>query len=135
VDVGKLLVRHPVPDVDGDALHFGDGGVGAADRKQRHQAKRPYQRPHRIGVRIHAAFPRRTAKVMAMLTGIAASSTRDIANRTRPMVTNTSRSITRLATSRRLTSGAIMRSTLAIKRPTAAQETPARVRRNASTSP
>ena len=35
--VGELPVGHPVLDLDRDAMHFGHGGIGAADRKQRHQ--------------------------------------------------------------------------------------------------
>ena len=70
-----------------------------------------------------------------MLTGIATSSTVGNGSRNSPIATNTAASTTSPITSRFLISGIIIRKTTAIKRPTAAQDTPARIRRNTSISP
>jgi hypothetical protein len=72
---------------------------------------------------------------MAMLTGIATSRTVANGSRNSPIATNTAARITSPTTSRFLISGIIIRNTTAIKRPTAAQDTPARIRRSASISP
>ena len=73
--------------------------------------------------------------VMARLSGIATSSTACNGSRTTPIAINTAARTTSPTTSRFLISGIIIRTTVAISRPTAAQDTPAKMRRNASISP
>src|SRR5260370_27922376 len=99
-------------------MHFRDGGIGATDRKQRHQAEGPGQCQDRVGVRIHAV-PRRMTKVMAILRGIATSNTAASGNRTSPMATKTAASIKSPTKSRLFTSGIHIRKTAHDKRPTA----------------
>ena len=70
-----------------------------------------------------------------MLTGLATSKTTGNGSRSSPTAMNTAARITRPIRSRRLISGIIIRKTADISRPTAAQETPAKMRRKASISP
>ena len=63
------------------------------------------------------------AKVMAMLSGIATSNTAASGSCSTPIATNTATSTSNPTRSRRLSSGVIIRNTVAIKRPTAAQAT------------
>src|SRR5665811_16189 len=133
--IGELLVGHPVLNVDRNPVHLRNRGIGAAHRKQRHQPEGPGQRPDRVALRIHAAALRRVTKVMAMLSGIATSNTAGNGSRASPIAVNTAASTTRPTRSRLLISGIIIRKTADISRPTAAQDTPARMRRRASISP
>ena len=66
---------------------------------------------------------------------MATSSTICSGNRTTPIATNTATRIKSPMASRRLNSGVTILKTTAISRPTAAQDTPANIRRNASISP
>ena len=70
-----------------------------------------------------------------MLSGIATSNTAGNGSRSSPIAMNTAASRTSPTRSRLLISGIIIRKTTEISRPTAAQDTPARMRRNASISP
>ena len=70
-----------------------------------------------------------------MLSGIATSSTVGSGSRSRPTATNTAASITSPTGSRFFSSGSIIRAITASSSPTAAQDTPASVRRSASISP
>ena len=70
-----------------------------------------------------------------MLSGIATSSTAGSGSRSTPIAINTAASTTSPTTIAPLISGIIIRNTTAIKSPTAAQDTPDRMRRSASTSP
>jgi hypothetical protein len=70
-----------------------------------------------------------------MLTGIATSKTAGSGSRSTPIATNTAASTTSLIRSRLPIRGVIIRKTTDIKSPTAAHDTPDRMRRNASTSP
>ena len=78
---------------------------------------------------------RRIEMVMPRLSGIATSSTACSGSRTTPIATNTASRMTSPTASRFLISGIIILKTTAINSPTAAQDTPARMRRNASISP
>ena len=66
---------------------------------------------------------------------MATSSTICSGSRNTPIATNTATRIISPATSRFLTSGIIILKTTAINSPTAAQDTPARIRRSTSISP
>ena len=67
--VGELLVGHPAFHLDRQAMHLGDRGIGAADRKQRHQCEMAGKRQQRAGL----VFHRRT-QAIAMLSGISTAS-------------------------------------------------------------
>src|SRR6202012_2055335 len=133
--VGELLVGQPMVNVDRDPVHFRDRGIGAADREQRHDPERPCQGQERIAVLIHEAARLRATMVTARLSGIATSSTAGNGSRASPIAMNTAIITTSATRSRRLTRGSIILKTTEIRSPTAAQETPARIRRSASTWP
>ena len=69
--VGELPVAHPMHDLDGEAMHFGQRGVGAADRKQRQQGEIARQGQQCADLAIH----RRIHHASAMLQGISTPST------------------------------------------------------------
>src|SRR6266849_3433528 len=48
--VGELLVGHPVLNIDRNAMHFGNGGIGAPHREQRHHPESPGERQNWVGV-------------------------------------------------------------------------------------
>src|SRR5438874_780847 len=133
--IGELLVGHPVPNLDRNPVHLRNRGIRATYRKQRHQPERPNQCQNRIVFRTHAETRRRVTKVMAMLSGIATSNTAGNGSRSNPIAINTASITSRPTKSRSRISGIIIRNTTAISRPTAAQDTPAKIRRSASIWP
>ena len=70
-----------------------------------------------------------------MLSGIATSNTAGNGSRSNPIAINTASITSRPTKSRSRISGIIIRNTTAISRPTAAQDTPAKIRRSASIWP
>src|SRR5581483_5623381 len=100
--VGKLLVGQPVMHIDGDAMHLGDRGIGAADRKQRHQPEGCDQAENRIAIAVHDEARLCMRKVTARLIGIATSSTICSGQRARPMPAKTATISTSGGTSRLL---------------------------------
>jgi hypothetical protein len=72
---------------------------------------------------------------MARLSGIATSSTAASGSRNTPMATNTAANTKKPTKSRFLISGIIIRKTNDTSRPTAAQDTPARICLSVSTWP
>src|SRR3954447_26874447 len=120
--------------LDHDAVHLGHGRRGTPDCEQRHQTEGRDLRPDRV-LRVHAATFRRIREVAPILTGIATKSTAWSGRGKEPQGKKTPSIRMSATASSRLSSGVIIRKTTAIKRPTAAQEMPARMRRNTSTSP
>ncbi len=66
-DVGELALAHPALHLDRNAMHFGHGGIGAADRKQRHQREIAGKRQQRVVLH-------RRNHAIAMLSGTSTAS-------------------------------------------------------------
>src|SRR4051794_17504860 len=121
--------------VDGDAVHFRDRRGRAADGEKRQQPEGPGERPDIAKAAVHAAASFRMVQATAMLRGIATRRTGTKGQRNRPMAAKTETKKPSATGSRRFTSGHIIRPATPITSPTAAHETPARVRCSAGISP
>ena len=105
VDIGELPVGQPVLDVDRDPMHFRNGGIRAADRKQRHQRKGQMPAPE-ADWRLNScrALPPH-GEGDGDADGNRHQQHRGNGSRNRPIATNTASMTTSPTTSRRLISG------------------------------
>ena len=73
--IGELPVRHPMLHVDGEAVHFRHGRIGAADREQRQQREVAGEHGQLPAVGLHRGLQYWFATARAMLTGATMTST------------------------------------------------------------
>src|ERR1035437_6208160 len=126
--VGELAVVHPMHHLDGNAVHFRDRRIGAADREQRQQREIAGERGERG--RVH-----RLNHAKATLNGASPRNTQGSgqcmsATPVKARIANTGAEFQRLTNS-----GAAILATTAISRPTAAAVMPARMRLSVSRPP
>src|SRR6185295_6095880 len=126
--IGELPIAHPVHHIDGDAMHFRNCRVGAADCEQRQQREITEQRDERV-------FVHRLIHARAMLIGASTAKTSGSGHCMIATPTNAAIAMSGAQSRRLRNNGAAIFATTAISSPTAAAVMPARMRPSISISP